>query len=118
MPIEATQFGSITVDGHTYCHDVVIRLDATISKRDKNLSRRRYGTSHMLSEEEVKAAYQPGCTCLVVGTGQHGRVQLSEPAALFLQQQRCAVVCEVTPRAIERFNADSEGTIGIFHVTC
>ncbi len=26
MPIDATEFGSITIDGKTYEHDVIIRL--------------------------------------------------------------------------------------------
>ena len=37
MPIDATEFGSITVDGKTYEHDVIIRLSGKVEKRRKRL---------------------------------------------------------------------------------
>ena len=46
MKIDATRFGSITIDGETYDHDVVIRLSDEVIKRKKKLSKRLYGTSH------------------------------------------------------------------------
>ena len=38
MEIENTTFGSITVDGKTYEHDVLIRLSGEVVKRKKKLS--------------------------------------------------------------------------------
>jgi len=37
MRIESTSFGDITIDGRTYDHDVVIRLDGDIEKRKKEV---------------------------------------------------------------------------------
>jgi hypothetical protein len=45
MSIDATEFGSITVDGKTYEHDVIIRLSSKVEKRRKRLSKQKYGTS-------------------------------------------------------------------------
>ncbi len=35
MTIEGTAFGSITVDGTTYEHDVIIRVSGEVMKRKK-----------------------------------------------------------------------------------
>ena len=39
MKIDETEFGSITIAGKTYEHDVVIRLSDKVVKRKKKLSR-------------------------------------------------------------------------------
>jgi hypothetical protein len=44
MEIEGTTFGTITIDGKTYEHDVVIRLSGEVVKRKKKLSKKYYGT--------------------------------------------------------------------------
>ena len=38
MEIENTSFGTITMDGKTYEHDVVVRLSGEVLKRKKKLS--------------------------------------------------------------------------------
>jgi hypothetical protein len=40
MKIDSTQFGSITIDGETYPHDVVVRLSGKVEKRKKSCRRR------------------------------------------------------------------------------
>jgi len=42
MQIDRTQFGSITIDGKNYEHDVVIRLSGKVEKRQKKLSKEQY----------------------------------------------------------------------------
>src|SRR5215216_6956217 len=54
MEIEGTTFGTITIDGKTYEHDVIIRLCGEVVKRKKKLSKKYYGTSHVLSKDEAK----------------------------------------------------------------
>ena len=61
MEIENTTFGSITVDGKTYEHDVLIRLSGEVVKRKKKLSKKYYGTSHVLSKDEAKFVFERGC---------------------------------------------------------
>jgi hypothetical protein len=70
MEIENTTFGSITVDGKTYEHDVLIRLSGEVVKRKKKLSKKYYGTSHVLSKDEAKFVFERGCNQLIVGSGQ------------------------------------------------
>jgi hypothetical protein len=61
MKIEETRFGNITIDGKTYDHDVVIRLSGDVIKRKKKLSKKYYGTSHVLSKDEAKFVFEKGC---------------------------------------------------------
>lgn len=62
MKIESTTFGAITIDGTTYQHDVVVRLSGEVVKRKKKLSRKLYGTSHVLSNDEAKFLFEKGAT--------------------------------------------------------
>ena len=47
--IDRTQFGSVTIDGKVFEHDVLIRLGGQVEKRKKRLSKAVYGTSHTIS---------------------------------------------------------------------
>jgi hypothetical protein len=118
MKIDDTEFGSITIDGETYPHDVLIRLSGKIMKRKKKLSKKLYGTSHIMSREEAEFVYEKGCCLLVVGTGQDGTLRLSPEAAEFFADKGCQVLAEPTPRAIALFNKAKGERIGLFHVTC
>src|ERR1700745_181944 len=77
MKIESTTFGTITIDGKTYEHDVVVRLSGEVVKRKKRLSKKLYGTSHVLSEDEARFLFEKGCDQIVIGSGQFGNVHLS-----------------------------------------
>jgi hypothetical protein len=80
MEIKKTTFGTITIDGKTYEHDVVIRLSGAVVKRKKKLSKKYYGTSHTLSKDEAKFVFEKGCEQLIVGSGQICNVRLSPEA--------------------------------------
>src|SRR5262245_18814632 len=83
MEIEGTTFGTITIDGKTYEHDVIIRLSGEVVKRKKKLSKKYYGTSHVLSKDEAKFVFESGCEKLILGSGQMGNVHLSPEAEAF-----------------------------------
>ena len=57
MAIERTSVGSITIDGKTYEHDVIIRLSGEVVKRKKKLSKKYYGASHVISKDEAKFVF-------------------------------------------------------------
>jgi hypothetical protein len=118
MEIDSTEFGSITIDGLTYSHDVFIRLSGKIRKRKKKLSKKLYGTSHIVSLEEAEFIYEKGSELLIVGTGQYGSLRLSPEAAEFFARKDCQVVAEPTPRAMLAFNQAKGHKTGLFHVTC
>lgn len=118
MKIDSTEFGSITVDGTTFPHDILIRLSGEVVKRKKKLSKKYYGTSHILSLEEAEFIFEKGCDTLIVGSGQYGNVKLSPEAADFFARHGCRVILQPTPEAIETFNRKKPKAIGLFHVTC
>ena len=116
--IDGTEFGSITVDGEAFDHDIVIRLSGNVKKRKKKLSKERYGTSHTVSVEEAEHIYDDGATQVIVGTGQDGMLKLSDEAAAYFEGQGCSVQALPTPDAVKAWN-DAEGqVIAMFHVTC
>src|SRR2546429_676787 len=53
MEIERTTFGTITIDGKTYEHDVIIRLSGEVARRKKKLSKKYYGRSHEQKPESA-----------------------------------------------------------------
>ena len=99
MEIEGTTFGTITIDGKTYEHDVVIRLSGEVMKRKKKLSKKYYEQ-------------------LIVGSGQMGNVHLSPDAEAYFAKKGCKVLLQPTPEAIDVFNKSHAKKIGLFHVTC
>jgi hypothetical protein len=118
MKVESTEFGSITIDGETYHHDVLIRMSGKIEKRKKKLSKRKFGTSHIISLEEAEFVYEKGSELLVLGTGQNDNVRLSPEAAALFARKGCKVLAAATPHAVARFNRAKGRRIGLFHVTC
>ena len=76
MEIERTTFGTITIDGKTCEHDVIIRLSGEVARRDKKLSKKYYGTLHVLSKDEARFVFEKGCEQLILGSGQIGNVHL------------------------------------------
>jgi hypothetical protein len=116
--IDGTAFGSITIAGERYEHDIVIRLHGEVKKRKKKLSKLKYGTSHKVSLEEAQHIFEAGATRLLVGTGQSGCVELSDEAAEFFRQNGCSVQLFPTPQAMTAWNGAKGAVIGLFHVTC
>src|SRR5208337_2017832 len=118
MTIERTAFGSITIDGKTYEHDVIIRLSGEVVKRKKKLSKKYYGTSHVISKDEAKFVFEKGCEQLILGSGQMGNVHLSPEAEAYFAEKGCKVLLQPTPEALNVFNKSHAKKIGLFHVTC
>jgi hypothetical protein len=118
--IDATVFGSITIDGNVFEHDVVIAPNGSITKRKKKLSKAIYGTSHTISLQEAKYVLAHGAPAqrLIVGSGQYDNVRLSPEAAAWVKHRKCRVLLLPTPKAIKAWNHAGDKTIGLFHVTC
>jgi len=88
MEIDRTTFGTITIDEKTFEHDVIIRLSGEVVKR-KKLSKKYYGTSHVLSKDEAKFVFENGCEQLILGSGQLGNVNLSLQAEAYFVKKGC-----------------------------
>ena len=119
MPINATTFGTITINGKTYDHDVIIRLSGVVEKRRKRLSKEMYGTSHVVSKAEAKFVFEDDCELLIVGAGQDGNVRLSPEASEYFDKKHCRVVLQRTPEAVLTYNkSPKKKKAALMHVTC
>jgi hypothetical protein len=116
--INHTSFGSISVDDKEYDFDILIDLKGHVNKRKKKLSKEIYGTSHMLSKEEIKYAFEENSDELIIGSGQYGMVKLSDEAESYLKKKRCKPVILPTPEAISYWNKHEGKAVGLFHITC
>ncbi len=118
MTIESAAFVSIAVDGKAYGHGVIVSLSGEAIERDKVLSRKHYGTSHVIPEEEAKFVYEKGCEQAVIGSRQMGKVEPSPEAAAYFAKMGCEVLLRPTPEASGLFNGPGARKVGLFHVTC
>ena len=116
--IDEAWFGSITVEGKRFEHDIIIRLSGRVRKRKKRLSKSVHGTSHKISLAEIEDLYRSKADRIIIGTGQQDRVQLSKDAAEFLSKRKCKVDLMPTPKAVKRWNEAKGKVLGLFHVTC
>ncbi len=116
--IDDTWFGSITVEGTRYEHDIVIRMTGKVCKRKKALSKDVYGTSHMLSRDEIRDLYRPRADRMIIGTGQEDQVRLSREAAAFLAERKVEAILLPTPKAMKEWNRTEGNVLGLFHITC
>jgi hypothetical protein len=116
--IDDTWFGSITIDGKRYEHDVVIRLSGKVCKRKKALSKQVYGTSHKISLPEIMELYRPKAERLIIGTGQEDQARLSDEAAEFLAKHNLQATLLPTPKAVKEWNRSDGKVLALFHITC
>src|SRR5262249_16864136 len=113
MEIEGTTFGTITIDGKTYEHDVIIRLSREVVKPKKKVSKKVFGTSHVLFKDGAKFVFEGGCEKLILGSGQVGNVHLSPEAEAYFAKKGCKVLLQPTPEAIDAFNRSHAKKIGL-----
>jgi hypothetical protein len=117
--INESMFGSITVENMKYHYDIIIDLEGHIKKRKKKLSKKKYGTSHIISLDEIQYVHDDGTDLLIVGTGQYARSRLSDEADEYLKSKKCKLKLLSTEMAVEFWNETKPSkTIGLFHVTC
>jgi hypothetical protein len=115
MRFEAFSFGSITIDGTTYEHDVVIDR-GKVSKRKKKSSKKfrdDFGHTPLSIEEEIPWK----CSRLVIGTGG-GALPVMEEVKREAQRRKIKLLIVPTAEAISELNRNSSKTNAILHVTC
>ena len=121
--IEETSFGSVTIDGVIYDHDVVILPDEII-RRKKEITKNKHGTSHKFTKEEMKFYLNrvdiSDINLVIVGTGQYGKLGLKPETKKLLEENDIEYEQVKTPELIKQYkNSDSrKNSITIIHVTC
>lgn len=112
VKIDGTSFGSITIDGKRYSHDVWVFTDGSIERRDRD---------HEFTLNELDLLLKGKPEVIIVGTGQYGCVRVDREAAELAVEQGVQVIDDITPNVIERYNEAVRArrrVAGAFHVTC
>ena len=116
MQIDEFSFGSITIDGKTYDHDVLID-DGEVRKREKKASKQfRDGFGHTPLSTEEKIPWK--CRRLVIGTGAYNRLPVIDDVHREARRRKVELVLLPTSKAIELLNRKPKGTNAILHITC
>ena len=130
--IEEYYFGSITIDGKIYNHDVEVRWSPKESKAP-------YGAgckvlkwwrkeSHFVYPEDVERAIEEKPEVIVIGTGESGVMEVGKDAKKEIESRGIELIIDITEEAIKTFNIINEESkkeegeqkkvIGLFHLTC
>jgi len=119
--IEEYKFGSITIDGKTYNHDVEVRWGGEVLEW-------RREESHIVDVEDVKRAVEQNPDTIVIGTGESGVAKVTGEAQNFIKERGIKLIIDLTEEATKTFNIISEESeeeeggqskvIGLFHLTC
>jgi len=122
--IEEYHFGSLTIDGKTYNHDLEIRW---MFSKTEILDWQRT-QSHVIDIDDVKRAVEQKPDVIVIGTGESGIAKITEPAKQFIAENGIKLIIDITEQAVKTFNIiqqdsiEEEGEqtniIGLFHLTC
>jgi hypothetical protein len=124
MNFEKTEFGSITIDGKRYNHDIYLFVDGTIQKRDKHYSP-RIGGHRSLSKWELDQVLKDDPEILIIGMGQSGILPFTDDAELTIEsiinEENVEVIKGKTPEVLSNTNEalnSGKKVAGIFHTTC
>ncbi len=112
VKVDETSFGSITIDGKRYSHDVWILADGSIKHRDRN---------HEFTRAELELLLREKPELVVVGTGQSGCVEIDREAARVAAERKVEIISDITPRALEMYNQAVKAgrkVAAAFHLTC
>ena len=106
--IEDYHFGSITIDGQEYNHDVVV------GEQVLQWTRR---SSHVIDIDDIWIGQKPDV--IVIGTGDSGVAKVTDKARQIIEDKGIKLIIDVTSKAIKVFNyLQGQNIIGFFHLTC
>jgi len=123
MNFQETKFGSITIDGKKYKHDVYLFVDGTLQRRDKSHSP-RIGGHRSLSEWELEQVLKKGPEILIIGMGQSGVLPFTDGVKNIIEsikEKNIQIIQDITPKILDKANTalkSGKKVAGIFHTTC
>jgi hypothetical protein len=119
--VEEYKFGSITVDGKTYNHDVEVRWTGEVLKWWRK-------EGHVFDVDDVKRAVEENPETIILGTGAYGICKVTQECKNYIKEKGIELIIDKTEEAVKTFNIileeskEEEGrqrkVIGLFHLTC
>ena len=110
--INSYSFGSITIDGKTYTHDVIISAGKV-----KSWWR---ATSHEVTINDVEPVLEEKPRTVIFGTGASGVCEVFPETVKYLEKQGITVKILRTAEAVDELNQRhaEAGVVGALHLTC
>ncbi len=119
--IDEYKFGSITIDGKTYNHDVEVRWTGEVLPWLR-------AESHVINIDDVKRAIEQNPETIIIGIGESGVAKVTEEAKKEILSRGIGLIIDPTEQATRTFNIRKEDSqeeegkpekvIGLFHLTC
>ena len=111
--IESYSFGRIIIDGQVYTSDIIIYPD----KIDSSWWRLK---GHLLQIDDLRDILDYKPEVLVVGTGAHGLMKVSDAIKKFLESSGIELIVKETEKACKTYNMlkEKRKVIAAFHLTC
>ncbi len=110
--------GQIMVGRKTFDRNVYISVAGKVKKRDDDLAKQHYGSSHAVGPKELEKVCRGGPEVLFIGSGKSGMVELTEAARRFLAQRSIRCEIQPTPKAVENYNRSKLRKAALMHVSC
>jgi hypothetical protein len=111
--IQDYRFGRMIVDSESHTRDLVLLPDRAIT----NWWRK---DGHRLDAEDLREVFDAGPEVLIVGTGAHGLMQVSQETRQAVEAAGIELYTARTGEAWQIYNdlRDQRRTAGAFHLTC
>lgn len=119
--IEEYKFGSITINGKNYDHDVEVRWTGEVLKWWRK-------EGHVVDVDDVKRTINQNPDTIIIGTGESGLAKVPEETKTAVKSKGIELITDLTEQATKTFNIISEESeeeegeqkkvIGLFHLTC
>ena len=112
--IDSTEFGSVTIRGKKYEHDVVINYRGEVKKGWLQ-------TRHLIDKKEFFGFLEENPDVILVGSGQYGDCEVSDDFVKLAEEKGIEVIIKDTPEAIKKFNEllkAGKKVVAYIHVTC
>ncbi len=109
--INSSAYGSISIDGETYNHDVYVLPSGKVEERE-------YG--HTFTKEQIEHLIKEDPDVVIVGKGTSGMASLSSDARDLLEEKGIELIEADTPDVKDKFNefAKTKKVAAIIHITC
>lgn len=113
------EFGKIKINNREF-HDTIILPSGKILEREYEKIKEKYGTGHVIDDEEIELVLKEKPEIIVIGIGFDGKAELTEKAREKILKENIKLIELKTPKAVEKFLSlkDKKAVAGIFHSTC
>lgn len=108
--IENYSFGSITVDGKSYSHDLIVF---------KNITDWWRATSHNVSINDIDNLVLQKPKTIIFGTGASGVMRVPQETIDYIEKEGVQVIVLRTAEAAKKYNEmASDDVAAALHLTC